>query len=101
MQSQFQKNIQILADSAQPDRIQQIQNKGFRIQGVKKQPGSINKSINFLKTKKIYISSQCINTINQIQQYSYKKDKQTNKYTDQPIEFNNHCMDALRYSVQE
>lgn len=88
-------------DSAQPDRIYQLYQNGFNIQGVKKGPGSIKQSVNFLKQHKIYINSKCINTINQLQQYTYRKDKQTNQYTDEPIQFYNHTVDALRYAVQE
>ena len=60
----------MIADSAQPDRIHQFHNNGYSIRGANKSKGSIKQGINFLKTKKIYINSKCINTINQIRAYS-------------------------------
>ncbi len=89
----------IYADSAQPATIADFKNNGFMIQGVKKFPGSVLAKINQIKSKKIHVNSICSHTIKQIQSYSWKHDLKTNTYLDQPIGFNDHCMDALRYAV--
>lgn len=101
VQEQFGKDIPIIADSAQPSRIMQFYKQGFRIQPATKIKGSIKSGIDNLKSKKIHIAQHCINTINQIQGYAWKKDKISNTYLDQPIQYNNHCMDALRYATTQ
>ena len=93
------KQYKIYADSAQPQRIMELSNAGLNIQSVNKK--TIKESINNIKKVNIVIHPDCIQTIKQITNYQYKKNKQTNEYTDQPIEIDNHCCDALRYSTME
>jgi len=38
--------------------------------------------------------------IEELENYSWKKDKQTNEYINEPIDAYNHYLDALRYSLQ-
>jgi phage terminase large subunit len=38
--------------------------------------------------------------ITELQNYSFKKDKATNEYINEPIDAFNHLCDALRYSLQ-
>lgn len=95
-QKGFNKYL-IYADSAQPATIIDYRNNGFNIQGANKK-GVVSK-INQIKSKRIHINNKCIETINQIQSYTWKLDTKTNKYLDQPISFNDHCMDALRYAI--
>jgi phage terminase large subunit len=46
------------------------------------------------------VHPSCINTIEELQNYSWKKDKQTNEYINEPIDSFNHLLDALRYAIQ-
>lgn len=89
----------IYADSAQPATITDYQNDGFNIIPVKKFPGSVLAKINQIKSMMIHVNTSCVNTIKQIQSYCWKLDPKTNTYLDQPIAFNDHCMDALRYAI--
>lgn len=110
-EGQFDKNLVMWCDSAEPDRIHMWKKAGYyRAQGVKKTPFQeekvlagatkktyINSQIDWLKQRKIYIHPSCINTIKEIQQWKWKKDKETNQYIDEPVDINDDAMAALRY----
>jgi phage terminase large subunit len=94
------KYLAMYCDSAEPDRITMWQNAGFQASGVVKEPGSVQAQIDYLKQRKIHIHSNCINTIKEIQQWSWKKDKKTGLYLDSPVEVFDDAMAALRYSAE-
>lgn len=87
-------------DSAEPDRIKMWQKAGYRAEGVKKEQGSVKAQIDYLKQHKIHINGSCLNTIKEIQQWKWQKDKTTGKYIDTPVDFQDDAMAALRYSVE-
>lgn len=87
-------------DSAEPDRIKMWQKAGYKAQGVKKEQGSVKAQIDYLKQHKIHINGLCINTIKEIQQWKWAKDRSTGLYTDTPVDFQDDAMAALRYSVE-
>lgn len=107
----FDKNLKMWCDSAEPDRIQMWKRAGYyRAEGVKKTPFQeqnvlagatkktyINSQIDWLKQRTIYIHPSCINTIKEIQQWKWKKDKETNQYIDEPMDINDDAIAALRY----
>ena len=87
-------------DSAEPDRIKMWKKAGYRAQGVKKEQGSVKAQIDYLKQHKIHINGICLNTIKEIQQWKWQKDKTTGEYIDIPVDFQDDAMSALRYSVE-
>jgi phage terminase large subunit len=89
----------ITADSAEPDRIEEFRKVGFRIQACTKGKDSVNFGIDWIKRHKIHIHPSCINAIKEIQTYKYREDKDGN-VLDEPVDMNNHAMDALRYALQ-
>ena len=50
----------------------------------------------------IVVNSTCFRTITELENYSWKKDKQTNEYINEPDKqaHFDHCLDAIRYSLQ-
>ena len=88
-------NSDVYADAAEPDRIKEIEQAGFNIYPAKKE---VKNGIDFLKRKKIYIHENCTNTIEEIKNYKYKEDRQGN-VLEEPVKFNDHAMDAMRYAV--
>ena len=96
----FDKRKKMWCDSAEPDRIKMLQKAGYRAEGVKKEQGSVKAQIDYLKQHKIHINSCCVNTIKEIQQWKWQKDKTTGKYIDTPVDFMDDAMAALRYSVE-
>lgn len=99
-QMNFDKRKKMWCDSAEPDRIKMWQKAGYRAEGVKKESGSVNAQIDYLKQHKIHINGCCLNTIKEIQQWKWEKDKTTGLYTDTPVDFQDDAMAALRYSVE-
>ena len=90
----------IIADSAQQRSIQEIKRAGImRIKAAAKGKGSVLQGIQKLQQYQIVVNPECKNMIIQFQNYSWTKDK-TGQYVNQPIDKFNHCIDALRYSLQ-
>lgn len=97
---QLDKRKKMWCDSAEPDRIKMWRKAGYRAEGVKKEQGSVKAQIDYLKQHKIHIHGACLNTIKEIQQWSWRKDKTTGLYIDEPVDFQDDAMAALRYSVE-
>lgn len=96
----FAKSI-ICADSAEQKSIDEIKKAGVpRIKPCAKGKGSILQGIQKVQQFELIVAPSCKNTIEELSNYSWKKDKNTNEYINEPIDTFNHCMDALRYSMQ-
>lgn len=98
-ESRVDKRHLIIADSAEPDRIQEFKKAGFRIQPCTKGKDSVKFGIDWLKRRKIHIHPSCVNTIKEIQTYKYRENKDGN-VLDEPVDFNDHAMAALRYGTE-
>lgn len=96
----FDKNTVMWCDSAEPDRIKAWQKAGFRACGVSKEKNSISAQIDFLMSRKIIINPSCKNTIREIENWCWIKDKNTGEYLDMPTPINDDAMAALRYGVE-
>ena len=91
----------IIADSAENKSIDEIKREGIRrILPAAKGKGSINQGIQKLQQYQMVVDSSCTNTIEELENYSWKKDRQTGEYVNEPIDSFNHCLDAMRYSLQ-
>lgn len=92
----------IRADSAEKKSNQELRNLGIsRVVDVKKGGGSILQGIQYLKQFDIFIDERCVKTIEEFENYTWKKDRGTNEYINEPIDSYNHCIDAIRYAVQD
>lgn len=90
----------IKADCARPETISYIRRRGFSISAAKKWGGSVEDGIEFLRSfDKIIIHPRCVHTIEEFNRYSYKVDKKTNDILPEVEDAWNHCIDALRYSL--
>ena len=93
---------EIICDSAEPKSVEEIRKLGiYRAKPSVKGPDSIRMGIDYLQQYKIYVSPKCSHTIEELENYAWKKDKQTGEYINEPIDDFNHCLDALRYSIQK
>lgn len=96
----YQKS-DIVADSAEQKSIEEIKRAGvFRIKPAIKGPDSILYGINRLQQFEFIVHPSCVNVIEELQNYSWEKDKATNEYINKPVDKFNHYLDALRYSIQ-
>lgn len=98
---QLNKQVRMWCDAAEPDRIKTWRKAGYRAMGVKKGPNSVKAQIDYLKGVKIHIHPSCKNTIKEIQTWRWKKDTQSNVYMDEPVDFFDDAMAALRYSIED
>lgn len=91
----------IIADSAEKKSIDEIKGYGVpRIEPAKKGSGSIMQGVQFINQFQIYVHPRCVHTIDELENYSYKKDNKTGQYLNQPIDDFNHLLDALRYALE-
>lgn len=90
----------ITCDSAEPKSIAELKQYGVRAIAAGKGKDSILHGIQWLQQQEIVIDKQCINTRNEFQQYQWKKDKDGNNMR-QPVEKNDHIIDALRYAYEK
>ena len=90
----------ILADSARPDIISMLRNRGFNIEGAPKGPGSVEDGITFLRSfKGIKIHKRCEEAAHEATTYSYKIDPKTDQVLPIISDKNNHFWDSCRYSL--
>lgn len=91
----------ITADSAEKKSIDEIKGYGIdRIKPAKKGSGSIMQGIQYIQQFEIIVHPRCKNTLVELENYSYQKDKATGEYINKPIDSYNHLLDALRYSLE-
>ena len=96
----LQKEI-IIADSAEQKSIEEIKRAGVaRIRPAAKGQGSILQGIQKLQQYELIVSPSCVNTLIELQNYAWKKDRTTNEYINEPCDAYNHALDALRYALQ-
>lgn len=93
------KNFRIVADCAEPKTIEWFRLRGFNMQPCHKFPGSVLANIKKIKGfKKIICSTKCINTINELQELTYKKDR-NNEIIEDTFEIDSHVFDAIAYAL--
>jgi len=90
------KKLEITADSAKPDTIQDIHNLGYFIKGVNKFDNSVDFGINTLKRYIINITERSLNIKNEAENYKWAEDKD-GKQLDVPVKNFDHAWDAIRY----
>ena len=86
----------IIADSAEPKSIAELRSHGLNVEPAKKGADSIKNGIDILKRYKINITKSSAGVRKEISAYKYKvtRDGLT---LNEPIDFYNHAMDAIRY----
>ncbi|PTH38559.1 PBSX family phage terminase large subunit [Staphylococcus agnetis] len=92
---------QITADSAERKSIDELKRLGInRIVPTRKGKGSVVNGLQFLLQFRIVVDERCFKTIEELDNYTWQKDKTTGEYKNEPVDSYNHCIDALRYSVE-
>ena len=91
----------IIADSAEQKSIAEIRIRGVnRITPARKGKDSVMQGIQFIQQFDIIIDERCFKTIEEFENYTWKKDKKTNEYMNEPVDTYNHCIDAIRYACE-
>lgn len=93
----------IRADSARPESISFVRNhSGLRIVPAEKWKNSVLDGIAWLRSReRIIIHPRCRHTVEEFRLYSYKVDKLTGDILPDVVDKHNHCIDSLRYGLQE
>ena len=89
-------NKHIVADSAEPKSIEELKRLGHSVWGANKGPDSIKHSINTLQQFRMHITKDSTDLIKELRTYRWLVDN-SNKTTNDVIDYNNHAIDALRY----
>lgn len=78
------RNKYVYADSANPDKIEEIYQAGFNVYPADK---SVKDGIDYVKRKKLHIHKDSVNLIKEIKSYSWKVDK-LGRILDEPVKYN-------------
>ena len=96
----YQKEV-IIGDSAEPKSIAELRMQGIsRIQSARKGKDSVLNGIQFMQQFDIIIDERCFKTIEEFDNYTWKKDKASNEYVNIPVDSYNHVIDAIRYALE-
>ncbi|WP_295772852.1 terminase large subunit [uncultured Mucilaginibacter sp.] len=90
------KNVEIIADSAEPKSIEELRRLGWRITGAKKGTDSIKNSIDILRRYRINVTRSSVNLRRELGRYQWKTDS-AGKTLNIPTDSWNHLIDPLRY----
>jgi phage terminase large subunit len=88
---------EITADSAEPKSIEELSRVGWNVRPAAKGPDSVKNSIDILKRYKINVTQRSTNLRKELNAYRWKVDKKTNLTLNEPVDIDNHAVDALRY----
>jgi phage terminase large subunit len=92
------KSARYYCDGARPESIRDLQLCGYSyVMPGDKGPGSILAGIGKLRGWRMRVHRSSQNLQRELEQYSWKKNRATGVWTDEPEDANNHLLDALRY----
>lgn len=89
------RSIEIFCDNAEPKTIEEICRAGYNAKPADK---DVLEGIRKIKGMPLFVTQRSINTIKELKSYKWKVDKE-GRVLDEPVKFNDHAMDALRYGV--
>lgn len=88
----------VIADSAEPKSIAEIEEEGISIVGCEKGADSINHGIQLVQGQRISITKRSKHIIKEYENYAWDEDKEGNSLN-VPKDLFNHTMDAIRYGM--
>lgn len=94
---EHQRRYKIYADSASPDKIEEIRGAGFLT--IRPAQKNIQDGIDAVKRMRCHILASSIDLVREKRAYSWKVDKKTSMLIDEPVDVLNHLMDAERYAI--
>lgn len=93
-------NAAIVCDSAEQKSIAEINNKGgYHAVPVAKGRGSVTAGITAVQAYRLHVTQRSLGTIEELRNYSWRRDSINGGYYNEPVDRYNHAMDALRYGV--
>lgn len=92
------RGCNIVADSAEPKSIAEINGHGLHVVPATKGAGSITAGIGAVQAYQLHITARSLGIIQELRNYMWKRD-QAGEWINTPIDKYNHALDALRYGV--
>lgn len=92
-------NVLVIADSAEPKSIAEMQEYGVQIIGAEKGPGSVTQGIAWVQDQRMSLTKASTNVIKSYRNYMWKTDKD-GKVIPIPEHTFSDAMDAIRYPMQ-
>lgn len=92
-------SVLIVADGARPEIIAEIKKNGYRCIAANKDAGSVKRGIDRVHQKRIYYFGK--NLEREFLTYAWRKKRSTGETLDEPMDGNDHLMDALRYAIDD
>ena len=90
----------VTCDSAEPKSIQELRNLGISATAAIKGKDSVNMGIQWIQQHQIIIHPTCTQFLNEFRAYKREQDKTTGAILPNPVDKNNHGIDALRYALE-
>jgi len=91
------RQIEIIADSAEPKSIEELHRQNFNVKGAKKGADSINMGIDVLRRFKLHITKNSTNALNEFKYYKWLTDKNGHIVNKPATNQQDHLIDAVRY----
>ena len=91
----------IFVDAAEPRSIQYFRQQGHNTVPCNKGRDSVKAGLMFLQDSLIVVHPNCKNFINELENFSYIKSKQTGEYTEETTHEYSHAIDACRYAYSD
>lgn len=91
----------LYVDAAEPRSIQYFKQKHINAAACSKGKDSVKAGLMFLQDNHIIVHPKCKNFINELENFSYIKSKQTGEYTEDTTHEWSHAIDACRYAYSD
>lgn len=88
-------------DSAEPKTIAELKRYGINIEATVKGKDSVIHGIQWIQQYELIIDNRCFKVIEELDNYTWKKDKKTGEYVNEPVDTFNHTIDAIRYGLNK
>lgn len=99
------KHNECYPDPENAGGIKELEDRGVNVREVNKGKGSVVNGINVVrelfKSNRLFIHKSCINTIHELETYSYPEKKPDRNEDELPIKEGDHAMDAMRYCLMQ
>lgn len=89
----------VVADSAEPKSIDEIQSYGVSILPAQKGQGSVLQGVQYVQQQRISVTKRSTNVLKEYRNYLWQTDKD-GKIINEPEVIWNHAMDAIRYGLE-
>jgi phage terminase large subunit len=94
-----EKQVMVIADSAEPKSIDELRSYGVMVNGAQKGQGSLNQGIQYVQDQRISVTRRSYNIIKEYKRYLWQEDKE-GRITNKPDGGFDHSMDAIRYALE-